>query len=234
MLAEPILDLRRLVATDVVQDHVDSPLRVVGEDAVQEAEEVPGTVPVLALSLNLCRRHVQGCKQLGGAVPFIVMRPPSDLVRRHGQLRLTAVQRLHLRLLIHAKHHGILRRVRVQTHNIDEFFPKLGIIGLGERSNSMGALVQAISTTRRRSSSVYLMGVRFLGRLAGAGKRPSANRLRHRVTLRGDKPTSRAMIWFSLPSAASRTTPGLSTPRAVLPSSSSTSAPMPLVRGHSR
>ena len=139
MLAEPILDLRRLVATDVVQDHVDSPLRVVGEDAVQEAEEVPGTVPVLALSLNLCRRHVQGCKQLGGAVPFIVMRPPSDLVRPHGQLRLTAVQRLHLRLLIHAKHHGILRRVRVQTHNIDEFLPELGIIGLGERSNSMGA-----------------------------------------------------------------------------------------------
>ena len=58
MLAEPLLDIRRLVATDVVQDHVDGPLRVVREDAVQEAEEVPRTVPILALNLNLRSRHV--------------------------------------------------------------------------------------------------------------------------------------------------------------------------------
>ena len=40
MPAEPPLDLHRLVATDVVQDHVDGTLWVVREDAVQEAEEV--------------------------------------------------------------------------------------------------------------------------------------------------------------------------------------------------
>ena len=47
-------------------------------------------------------------------------------------------------------------------------------------------MVEAISTTRRRSSSVYLMAVLFLGRLASAGRRPSANLLRHRVTLHGE------------------------------------------------
>lgn len=138
MPAEPLLDLRRLVATEVVQDHVDGPLWVVREDAVQEAEEVPRMVPILALSLRLYSRPVQRGKQLRRAVPFVVMRPPSDLVRPHGQLRLTAIQRLHLRLLIHAEQHGIVRRIRVQTYNADEFLPELWIVRRGERSNPMG------------------------------------------------------------------------------------------------
>ena len=90
------------------------------------------------MSLHLCGRHIQRCEQLRGAVPFVVMRSPGDLDRPHGQLRLTAVQRLHLRLLIHAEHHRIVRRVGVQTHHVDEFLPELGIVGHSERSNPMG------------------------------------------------------------------------------------------------
>jgi len=59
-----------------------------------------------------------------GPVAHVVVSPPLHLARAPGQPRLTAVQRLDLRLLVHAQHQRLIRRVQIQpddvAHLVDE------------------------------------------------------------------------------------------------------------------
>ena len=58
---------------------------------------------------------------------FVVVTAALHLARSHGQHRLAAVQRLDLRLLIHAEDHGSLGRIQVQTHDIADLLDQKGI-----------------------------------------------------------------------------------------------------------
>ena len=62
--------------------------------------------------------HVQGREQRRGPVAAVVVGAPLRDARTHRQHRLAALQRLYLRLLVHAQHHRSLRRMQVQPHDV--------------------------------------------------------------------------------------------------------------------
>jgi len=127
---QPCLDLRMAVGGVVVGNAVD--VQFGGHslvDLAQEGEEF--LVPVARLA---CRQHrtvedVEGGKQGGGAVALVVVGDPLDIAQPHGQHGLRALQRLALTLLVHADHHGVVRRAQVQADDIAQFFDEERVIG---------------------------------------------------------------------------------------------------------
>jgi hypothetical protein len=79
-------------------------------------------VPVtsVAAASHFPSGHVESSEQGGGSVLDVIMRPALHLGGLHRQQRLSAVQRLDLRLLIHAQNNRLLRRMQVETHHIGE------------------------------------------------------------------------------------------------------------------
>ncbi len=69
-------------------------------------------VQMIALSQHLAGQHVQGREQGGSAVPLVIVSDTLDVTEAQRQQRLGALQRLHLALLIHAQHQGIVRRIQ--------------------------------------------------------------------------------------------------------------------------
>ena len=83
--------------------------------------------------------HVQRGEQGSGAVAFVVMGHRASPALLHRQGRLGAVQGLDLALLlVYAQHHGLLRRVQVQTHHVDELLLEVAVIGEFEGLHQMG------------------------------------------------------------------------------------------------
>ena len=78
-------------------------------------------------------QHVQRREQGGGAVALVVVSHRLPAALRHRQRRLRAVKRLHRGLLVGAQHDRVLRRVQIQTHDIDEFLLELRVVGHLER-----------------------------------------------------------------------------------------------------
>lgn len=70
---------------------------------------------------------MEGGKERGGAVPFIVMghRPAPPLLQ--GESRLGPLQGLDLTFLIHAEDDGMLGRVEIQSHDILQFLLEVWI-----------------------------------------------------------------------------------------------------------
>src|SRR5215467_9124155 len=89
-----------------------------GLDFVEEFAELGGTVASIAPADDPSGCDVESGEQRSGAVPFVVMASPSWLAGTHRQHRLTAVQRLDLRLLIYTQNDGALRRRDVKAHDI--------------------------------------------------------------------------------------------------------------------
>ena len=52
-----------------------------------------------------------------------------DIAEAHGQQRLGALQGLNLALFIDAQHHGFVRRIQIQTHDIPHLLHEEGIAG---------------------------------------------------------------------------------------------------------
>ena len=75
---------------------------------------------------DLPRLHIQRREQRRRAVSPVVMGPSFDLARQHRQQRRRAVQRLNLRLLIHAQHHGMRGRIDVEADDIADLSTKNG------------------------------------------------------------------------------------------------------------
>lgn len=120
--SQPFLDQRGFVGGVVVHDEMDVELaRHSGLDLVQELAELGGTVPSVALADNPSGRNVEGGEQRGGAVSFVIVAPSGRLAGTHRQHRLTAVQRLDLRLFVYTQHDGVCRRRDVKTNNVVHF-----------------------------------------------------------------------------------------------------------------
>ena len=121
------MDHRGLVRAVVVQHEVDVEFRRNSlVDDGEELLELHRAVLPEALADHLARGRVKGREQRSGPVPLVVVRP---LLRRsgaHQQPGLGAVKRLDLRLLVHAQHHGLLRRVHVQSDDIAHFLDEQG------------------------------------------------------------------------------------------------------------
>src|SRR6185503_10799871 len=73
----------------------------------------------------------------GGAVAFVVVGHRLPATLGHRQRRLRAVKRLHRGLFVGAQHDRVLRRVQIQTHDIDELLLELGVARHLERVDSV-------------------------------------------------------------------------------------------------
>lgn len=73
--AQPALDKRRLVSSEVVQNDVDIELiRNRGIDFDEELPELLRPMLWVAFTEHLSRRHVKGCKQVRRSMPNVVVR----------------------------------------------------------------------------------------------------------------------------------------------------------------
>jgi hypothetical protein len=135
-------------------------------------------VPVtrIALADHLAFHHLQGGKERGGAVSFVVVGQGAAAAFLERQSRLRAVQRLNLTLLVHAQHHGVLRRGQIDAHHVGQFLQELRVARELESSLLMGpqflllpepmhgAFAQALGARQRARAPVRGPGWTFVER----------------------------------------------------------------------
>src|SRR5271156_5236614 len=91
-------------------------------------------------------RGKQGC----GAMPFVVMGEGAASSRFERQPRLGAIQRLNLTLLVHAKHHGILRWREIDADHIGELLNEFGITRKFKAFAQVGLELMLLPNPRNR------------------------------------------------------------------------------------
>ncbi len=95
-------------------------------------------MPGQAVPGHLAGRDLQRGEQRRGAVPDVVVRAPLGQPGLHRQHRRGPVQRLDLRLLIHAQNDRVLRRRQVQPDDVGDLGDQLRIGGELERLAAPG------------------------------------------------------------------------------------------------
>jgi hypothetical protein len=102
-------------------------VEVAGHRVVNGLKKLPkfnGSVPMMELTEHSAGLEIERGKQGGGAVTPVVVGATFGLPGAHGQQRLTAVERLNLRLLINTQNQRLVRRVQIQTDNVAHLFDK--------------------------------------------------------------------------------------------------------------
>jgi hypothetical protein len=79
-------------------------------------------MPPVAFSDHLAGRCIQGSKQRGCTMTFVVMGAAFGLPRSHGKKGLGAIQRLDLGLLVYTENHSSFRRSQIEPYHIPNFF----------------------------------------------------------------------------------------------------------------
>jgi len=117
-----------LMGIEVVQDDVNLLVTVLGDHLIHECEKFHPPAALGVAGLHLAGRNVQGGKQGGGAMAFVLMRTSRDRAAI-GQLQpaLSAFQSLYGRLLIHGEHNCVLRRMQVNADHVRRFGRKIRI-----------------------------------------------------------------------------------------------------------
>lgn len=117
---QPVVDHRCLVGGQVVADqmHVQAGRHGL-VDRDQKLLELGRTPRRWISERSGAVRDVERGEQARGAVSHVVVATPLGHPGHHRQHRLRTVQRLHPRLLVHAQHHGLLRRIVVQANDLD-------------------------------------------------------------------------------------------------------------------
>ena len=88
---------------------------------------IAGIMAVHTSSGDFSLMHGRCRQQRRGSASFVDIGETTGPSRTQGKLRLGAVQSLDLRLLIHREHKGVIRRIKVQSHNHRLLLFKLGI-----------------------------------------------------------------------------------------------------------
>ena len=126
---EPSPHLGMLVGGVVVDDQVEfSPSRGLAIDLVEKTDEFLMPVAAHALADDAALQHVEGGEQRRRAMALVVVRHRPAAALFHRQYRLSAVERLDLRLLIDRQHQRVLGRIDVEANDILNFGDKLRIV----------------------------------------------------------------------------------------------------------
>ena len=102
-------------------------------DQVEEAPELLGALPGRHLRDHLSGGDIEGGVEVGSAVTDVVVRASLGHPGHQRQHRCRAIERLDLRLLVHAEHDRGLRRVQVQPDDVPDLVDELRIRGELER-----------------------------------------------------------------------------------------------------
>src|SRR5215472_7944682 len=84
-------------------------------DEAEKLEPFLVAVPLLAQTEDLAVSGIQGGEQRRGAIALVIMRHGWATSGFERQAGLGTIKGLDLTLLIQAKHHGMLRRIQIQT-----------------------------------------------------------------------------------------------------------------------
>ena len=108
-----------LVGGIVVEDRMDQLAgRHGGLDPVEETDELLMAMPRHALTNHRAVEDVERREQRGRAVPDIIVGHRSGPALLDRQARLSAVERLNLRLLVNRENQAVGRRVEIEPHDI--------------------------------------------------------------------------------------------------------------------
>ena len=143
---QPAIDRRMLVRAVVVHDQMNIEIgRHTGVHALEKAQILLVAMAALADGQDLAGGDVQGGKEGRGAVAHVVVRDAFDVADAHRQQRLGSVQSLDLALLVDAEHHGLVRRVQIESDDVADLLHE-------ERIGGELEVVLSMRLQRRRLS----------------------------------------------------------------------------------
>jgi hypothetical protein len=119
----------------LVHHQVQSPARVGLGDLFEEPQEL---LPGQARLGDLAGGHLERGEQGGGAVADVVVGLALRVAGQQRQDRSGPVEGLHLRFLVHAQHHRLVRRVQIQPHDVADLRLQLRVGGELERLGPPG------------------------------------------------------------------------------------------------
>src|SRR5512139_718591 len=138
-LREPSANRGRFMRSVVVQNQMNVQInRNSHLYSVQKLSKFKGPMSPMTLPDDLSRFHVEGGEERSGSMARVIMCSPLHLAWPHGQKWLRSVERLNLRLLVHAQHQSSIRRGQIQPHNVSHLFDKKRIFGQLKRLGPMG------------------------------------------------------------------------------------------------
>ena len=156
---EPSANARVLVGPVVVADEVELSAAVSAVEGREEVDELEMRMLREAATVNSSARHLQRGEQAGGAVAFVVMSHARRQAWAQRQHRLSPIQGLDLRLLVHAQDQGALRRVQVQADDVGHLGLELGVGTELERRGSMRLqIVRLPDAMHARGADAHLLG----------------------------------------------------------------------------
>ena len=112
--------------------------------AIRNSRELGRAVTAVELADHGAVGDVERREQAGDAVAVVVMGAPLGHAGHHRQHRLGPVQRLDLGFLVDAQHHGPLRRVVVETHDVDDLLHEQRVVRQLEPVLDMGFEVEPL------------------------------------------------------------------------------------------
>ena len=126
---QEVLDRCALVGREIVGNHVDLlATRLVDHDVGEERDELGGSVPRRRFAEHLAGLRVEGGIQRQRTMAKVLKAVPFGPARRQRQHRILAIQGLDRRLLVHAEHGGMRRRIQVQPDDVRGLFLKVRIV----------------------------------------------------------------------------------------------------------
>ena len=133
-LGEPVPDQWRFVGAVVVHDDVHVEFaRDLRLDEIEKFAELRRAMPLMKLSDHFTGLRIQRRKQGRRSMALVVVCPPFDLPGLQRQQRLRAIERLNLRLLIHAEDRGMRGRIQIQPDDVPDLFDQQRIVRQFER-----------------------------------------------------------------------------------------------------
>src|SRR5512139_1451267 len=108
-----------LVSVQVVEDHVNLPLRVVGDHLVHEIEKLSTPPSLVMPGLDLTGCDIEGGKEGRCPVALVAMVETGEgLPVRKPEPALSALESLDVRFFVNTDHNRILRRIQIEPDDV--------------------------------------------------------------------------------------------------------------------
>ncbi len=130
MVEQERLHQRRLVAADVVADDVDlAAAGLAGDDVLEEGDELLAGMAGSGLAEHFAGAGIERGEQAQRAVALVFEAMALGASGRQRQHPVLAVERLDRRLLVHAEHGRVRRRVQVEADHVGRLGLEVRVVG---------------------------------------------------------------------------------------------------------
>ena len=196
---QPRLDRGGLVGGIVVHDDVDGEPR--GDAALnllQESEELPGAMALVALADDEAGGDIERREQRSRAVPDIGVGTPLGDAGQHRQHRLLAVEGLNLALFVHTEHHRSIRGRQIEPDDVADLLDEQRVAGELKRLRAVGLQAEGRpNPANRRVRQPARLGHGAQGPMRRVGRRRAErplDDLGHRLVRDGPRPAQPRLV----------------------------------------